>query len=317
MIEVNWKWKARIQNAVAAMPLSDHVYYAMQRTVGSLKRGRNNPLEWFDAGLSMVEWAKAAQREVAGKRFLEVGTGRNVCVPLALWLCGAAEVVTVDLNTYLSEALVMESVEYVRQNQEQILKRFDAEAETPHFQQRFRELVNFGGNLSSLLQLTKTKYLAPADATRLEFAPQSFDFHISHAVFEHIPAEAIRGILKEARRLLAPQGLLLHIIDPSDHFSHDDSSITAINFLQFNEREWKKWAGNKFMYHNRLRGYEYINLFKEMGVRIVSQKHAVDEPSLKVLRNGFQLDSKFQQIGFEELAVRSLILVGSFSDGAE
>jgi len=200
----------------------------------------------------------------------------------------------------------------VRGNQEQILKKFAAESSVPHFQERFRELVNFKGNLSALLQLTKTKYLAPADATHLDLPAQSFDFHISHAVFEHIPQEAIRGILKEARRLLTPEGLLLHIIDPSDHFSHDDASITAVNFLQFNEREWKKWAGNKFMYHNRLRAYEYINLFKEMGVRILNQKHAVDEQSLKVLRNGFRLDSKFQQVGLEELAITSLILVGSF-----
>jgi SAM-dependent methyltransferase len=314
---VNWKWKARIQNVVAAMPMSDRVYYAMQRTVGSLKRGRSNPLEWFDAGLSMAKWVKSAGSEVAGKRILEVGTGRNVCVPTALWLCGAEQVVTVDLNTYLSEALVLESLEYVRRNQERVSQMFGPEAGASGFKERFRQLLGFSGSLSDYLRLTKTKYLAPADATRLDFSDQSFDLHVSHAVFEHIPPDAIRGILSEARRLLAPQGLVLHIIDPSDHFSHDDASITAVNFLQFSEREWEKWAGNKFMYHNRLRGYEYVDLFEQAGARILRRKFAVDEPSLAMLQNGFRLDGRFSQVDPQELAVRGLILMGTFSDDAD
>jgi SAM-dependent methyltransferase len=313
---VNWKWKARVQNAVAALPLSEQIYYAMQRTVGSWKPGRSNPLEWFDAALTMVKWIRDAGYELSGKRFLEVGTGRNVSVPLALWLCGAEQVVTVDLNSYLSDALVAESVEFVRQKQREVVASFGTEAEQPLFQDRLRQLTALQGGTKELLRLTNIKYVSPADATRLDFPDQSFDFHTSHAVFEHIPPDAIRGILSEARRLLQPQGLLLHVIDPSDHFAHDDASITAINFLQFSEREWKKLAGNKFMYHNRLRGFEYLEMFEQAGIRILRQSQGIDRPSLEMLHNGFKLDSRFQQILPEELAVTGLILLGTFS-GAE
>lgn len=311
---MNWKWKARVQNAVAALPLSEQIYYAMQRTVGSLKPGRSNPLEWFDAARTIAEWIRRAGQEIAGKRFLEVGTGRHVNIPTGLWLCGAEQVVTVDLNSYLSEALVRETIEFVRHNEEAVIKAFGHESQQPIFQERLEKLKTLQGGISELLSLANIKYVSPADATRLDLPDQSFDFHISHAVFEHIPADAIKGILMEARRLLKPQGLLMHIIDPSDHFSHDDASITAINFLQFSEKEWKRWAGNKFMYHNRLRAFEYRELFEQAGARILQYKDAVDEPSLRVLRNGFQLDDKFRQIVPEELAVSSLILVGSFSD---
>jgi SAM-dependent methyltransferase len=311
---VNWKWKARVQNAVAALPLSEQIYYAMQRTVGSLKPGRSNPLEWFDAARTMVQWIEKAGQEVRGKRFLEVGTGRNVNVPLALWLSGANEVVTVDLNSYLSAALVRETIEFVRQKRDEVVKTFGAQSEDGLFQERLEKLTRFQGDTRELLQLAHIRYVSPADATRLDFPDRSFDFHISHAVFEHIPAEAIRGILKEARRLLQPRGVLMHIIDPSDHFAHDDASITAINFLQFSEREWQRLAGNKFMYHNRLRAFEYKQLFEQAGARILRYKDAVDEPSLRVLRNGFQLDDRFRQVAAEELAVSSLIMVGSFAD---
>lgn len=310
---VNWKWKARVQNAVAALPLSDQIYYAMQRTVGSLKRGRSNPLEWFEAALTMVQWIRGTGREVTGKRFLEVGTGRNVNIPLALWLCGAEEVVTVDLNTYLSDALVAETVEFVRQRQTEVVKAFASEAEQPIFQERLQQLMRLEGGTAALLSTANIRYVSPADATRLDFPDRSFDFQVSHAVFEHIPREVIAGILAEARRLLKPDGLLVHVIDPSDHFAHDDASITAINFLQFSEREWQRLAGNKFMYHNRLRAFEYLELFREAGVEILRQSQAVDDQSLQMLQNGFRLDSRFQQIVPEELAVTGLILMGSFS----
>ena len=314
---MNWQHKARIQNAIAALPLSDTLYYAMQRSMGSLRAKRTNPLEWFQAGRRTAEWIRAGGREVEGMRFLEVGTGRNVNLPTALWLCGAAQVVTIDLNPYLSKALVFESNEYVRRHQDAVVQSFGAEAERPQFQERLAQLVNFKGDLTALLQLMNIKYLPRADASQLPLEAQSIDMHVSFAVLEHIPAPIICGILAEARRILKTDGLLLHVIDPSDHFSHDDSSITAINFLQFGDREWDRWAGNKFTYHNRLRAFEYLELFEQAGVRMLRQTESIDEPSLHALKNGFPLHRQFQGIAPEALAVRSLNVLGTFSAMAQ
>ena len=302
-----------MQNAVARLPLSDQIYYALQRTVGSFRPGRSNHLEWFDAALTIAGWIKSAEREVTGGRFLEVGTGHNVSVPLGLWLCGASEVVTVDLNKYLSEALVAETIEFVGKNPDEVVKAFGVEAHEPLFQERLQQLARLQGGAKELLRLANIKYISPADAAHLDFPDHNFDFHISHAVFEHIPPEVIAAILREARRLLKPPGLLVHVIDPSDHFAHDDSSITPINFLQFSEQEWERLAGNKFMYHNRLRAFEYLKLFEQAGIRILRQSQAVDQPSLESLNNGFQLDRQFHEIAPEELAITGLILMGTFS----
>lgn len=310
---MNWQRKARIQKAIAALPLSNEIYYAMQRSMGSLRKGRANPIEWYQAGRQMAEWLRAAGREVEGMRILEVGTGRNINLPTALWLCGAEQVVTVDLNPYLSSALVFESNEYVRQHEAEVVRAFGAEAARPQFQERLAQLVSFKGSLRDLLRLMNVEYLARADAARLPLEAHTLDCHVSYAVFEHIPAKELERILKEARRVLKEDGLLLHIIDPSDHFSHDDETITAINFLQFSESDWEKWAGNKFMYHNRLRAFEYLELFERAGVRVVRRTETLDEPSLRALKNGFPLHSQFQHIRPEELAVRSLNFLGIFS----
>jgi SAM-dependent methyltransferase len=313
---MNWQRKARIQNLIASLPLSNALYYAMQRSVGSLRAGRANPVEYFDAARRMAEWIRATGRDIEGMRFLEVGTGRNVNLPTALWLCGAAEVTTVDLNPYLSSTLVFESNEYVRRHGEEVLSAFGAEAARPQFQARLAALSNFKGNLDALLKMMNVRYLPRADAAQLPLADASIDAHVSFAVFEHIPAPALARILAEARRILRPDGLLVHIIDPSDHFSHDDPSITAINFLQFGEDEWAKWAGNQFMYHNRLRAFEYLELFARAGVRIIREMQTLDEPSLGALKNGFPLHRQFGHIPAEQLAVRSLNVVGTFAAAA-
>ncbi|HEV2801794.1 MAG TPA: methyltransferase domain-containing protein [Pyrinomonadaceae bacterium] len=310
---MNWQRKAQIQNLIARLPLSNTLYYAMQRTAGSLRAGRTNPVEYFDAARRAVGWIRSTGRDVEGMRFLEVGTGRNVNLPTALWLCGAASVTTVDLNPYLSSALVFESNEYVRQHEGEILKAFGAESERPQFRERLAQLLTFKGNLDALLRLMNVRYLPRADAARLPLADASIDAHVSFAVFEHIPARDLERILREARRVLAAEGLLVHIIDPSDHFSHDDQSITAINFLQFGEREWERLAGNQFMYHNRLRAFEYLELFERAGVRIIEQKQTVDEPSLSALKNGFPLHAEFRHIPVEQLAVRSLNVLATFA----
>ncbi|HEX8455711.1 MAG TPA: methyltransferase domain-containing protein [Pyrinomonadaceae bacterium] len=310
---MNWQRKARIQNLIARLPLSNALYYAMQRSMGSLRAGRTNPVEYFEAARRAVAWIRSVGRDVEGMRFLEVGTGRNVNLPTALWLCGAASVTTVDLNPYLSSALVFESNEYVRRNEGEVLEAFGAEAERPQFRERLDRLLTFKGDLAALLGLMNVRYLPRADAARLPLADASIDAHVSFAVFEHIPAPDLERILAEARRVLADDGLLVHIIDPSDHFSHDDGSITAVNFLQFGAREWERLAGNQFMYHNRLRAFEYLELFARAGVRIIEQKQTIDEPSLRALKNGFPLHAEFQHVPAEQLAVRSLNVLATFA----
>lgn len=72
-------------------------------------------------------------------------------------------------------------------------------------------------------------YLAPADAANIDLPDKSVDCHISTTVFEHIPREDIKRVLKEAKRILKKDGVAIHFIDLSEHFQYKDKSITAIN----------------------------------------------------------------------------------------
>ena len=211
-------------------------------------------------------------------------------------------------NRYLSDVLVQESLDFVKAHEQESLEALNGRGGN-----RLGELVNFKGGLNEMMALANILYKSPADATKLDFPAGSIDFHVSYAVLEHMPREIIEATLSEARRVLRPDGLLLHVIDPSDHFSHDDDSITAINFLQFTEDEWRRLAGNRFMYHNRLRAHEYVQLFEKAGFEILLNKQITDDRSLSALQNGFRLDPRFQKINVEQLAVRNITLVAGIA----
>jgi SAM-dependent methyltransferase len=309
---MKWQHKARIQNAIAALPFaSNAVYYAVQRSVGGLRPEKIDPLDRMKAAAGMVSWAKSAGFDIRGKAVLEVGTGRMVDLPTGLWLAGAGRVITVDLNPYLSPRLISDARSFIRRNREKVIDLFERK-DDPLFEERLEVLVGTTVSDDGLLRAMNVEYMSPADAANLPLDAGTIDLHVSHTVLEHIPAEVLAAILKEARRLLRPGGLLIHNIDPSDHFSHDDPAISRINFLRFDESEWDKWAGNQFMYHNRLRAKDYVRIFADAGVRTLKEARSVDDRSLAVLNDGFVVSDRFRGIPKEELATTSYSIMGSF-----
>src|SRR5258708_6693891 len=205
---MNWRWKARVQKIVAAMPMSETIYYGIQRTAGNLRPGRHDPTEWFHVVADLRRWSPVRPSDLEGKSFLEIGTGRRLDIPIALWLCGVERIVTVDLNRYLSMALVRETLDGLRRNRPDLIALFGEEASRSRFRERLRSLVAFSGGLNELLKMMNVTYLVRADVTRLPFPGESFDFHFSHVVMQHIPAPALLQVLTAPRRLPLPAARL-------------------------------------------------------------------------------------------------------------
>ena len=125
-------------------------------------------------------------------------------------------------------------------------------------------------------------------------------------IAERVPAGTS---LAEAHRILRPTGAACHYIDLSDHFSHQDPSISSINFLRFDARQWDKIAGNKYAYLNRLRAPEYLDLFNDAGFDPVAIRPTVDEAAKAVLEQPFPLDQRFQDFSPDDLCTAFLLLL--------
>lgn len=231
-------------------------------------------------------------------------------VPLAYWLMGAERTITIDLNPYLKEELVAETLSYICDNEEVVSNLFGPLMD----EKRFSELLAFSRNsqptLSEFLDLCRIEYIAPGDAANTGLPEHSIDFHTSYTVFEHIPLDVLRQILKEGNRIVRNNGLFIHKIDYSDHFSHSDNSISAINFLQYSDHDWERYAGNRYMYMNRLRHDDFITLFESVGHRIVEAEPDLDQRSRDLLiRRDLPLNERFRSKREDVLAIRGAWMI--------
>jgi hypothetical protein len=263
-----------------------------------------NPLSRLSAGIETWKRIRQYGYDPRGKVFFEVGTGRIPLVPLAYWLMGADRTVTIDLNPYLKGELVRESLRYIADNTEQTRELFGLQLHS----KRLDDLLAFSQNpdflLSDFLNLCQIDYIAPGNAAQTDLPSASIDFHTSYTVLEHIPPEILRQILEEGNRIAKTKGLFVHRIDYSDHFSHSDKQISSINFLQYSDDEWKRYAGNRYMYMNRLRHDDFVNLFQSVGHEVLGAAPDIDRQAQELLMIGkVQLDGRFEARGIETLSI--------------
>jgi SAM-dependent methyltransferase len=283
---MHWQTKAKIMKACALLPAGGGIYRFIQKTFGRLKA---DPMSRIPTQIEMARWILEMGGKVEEPTFFEVGTGHCPIVPIGFFLCGAEKIVTVDLHRRLDLGILKKSLVWMAENRDELFGYMNEVAERAVFDKRIDLIDSLKGMPEKFLSEANIQYLAPADAANTDLPDKSVDYHISTTVFEHIPRENIKRILKEAKRILKKDGVAIHFIDLSDHFQHQDKSITGINFLRYSEKEWDKIAGNEFAYCNRLRASDYLGLFEELGFDVCRKESVVNDEGREVWKTGFMV----------------------------
>jgi len=299
-----------MQKCIAHIPetLSNELYFKIQRYFGALKMPFD-PLEHFAAGVAMIKNIEKYGK-ISGKTFFEVGTGHVPLFPITFWLCGAEKTVTVDLNPFMRNEIISDLLFFVKTNETECRKIFGKLLN----EERFNLLLNYDGSKKdqkqNILKLCQIEYIAPGDAAKTTLPEKCIDYHISHRVFEHIPLTEIRDILKEGNRIIAEEGLFVNVIDYKDHFAYTDKNISAINFLRFSDKEWIKYAGNRFSYLNRGRHDDFVELFKSVGHEFLEIIPYIDKNVEEILENNeLILDEQFRHKSREILSIIESIFI--------
>ncbi len=113
-------------------------------------------------------------------------------------------------------------------------------------------------------------------AGSLPLSSDSVDLCHSGGVLEHYRPEVLAGFLRECHRILRPGGIASHVVDHRDHLYHADKRIPFAAHLVLSEPIYEALLGHPLGYHNRL------------------------SPT--------DLDMRFEEAGFERIAVRRMIL---------
>lgn len=303
---MKWKHKATIMKTMARLPLGEVIYKFGQKRFGRLN---GDPMMRLPVQADLVQRVRSAGSTVVGKILLEVGSGHVPLAPIGFFLSGAEKIITVDLHRRIDWQMTRYALEWMAANRSVWERLYLGFCPETIFRDRVALLERCQRNPREFLKLANIEYLAPADAAFLDLPDASIDFHFSITTLEHIPEPVIAAIFEEAKRVLRPTGMALHLIDPSDHFQHMDRSISAINFLQYSDDEWADIGGNQFAYCNRMRASDYVALFTRQSWKIAHSTVVVDEGSVRALKGGFAVSERFRKYGIEDMATTELNVV--------
>lgn len=196
-------------------------------------------------------------RSFKSATILEIGSGWFPTIPIMLCVEGAGRVLMTDLNVHMDEVTFATTLKFLKNEMptEKGLQGKEAIGDFP------------------------IKYLAPF---KLADVPDgSLDYVISRTVLEHIMPSDLESLLAALRPKLSKSGLMVHLVDHSDHLEHSDRSISKVNFLTWSARKhalvnWLTKEGE-----SRLRHHEYLPLFERAGYEVLSATSAVHEETLK------------------------------------
>jgi SAM-dependent methyltransferase len=290
-VEMRWQTKCLLDTVKAVVPFQAQLRRLKDR-VSPYVRDASKDANTIQDGLRQIAWIGEIVRDA---EILEIGTGWQPMIPILFALAGARRVYMADMHRLLRLDTFRAGLDSIRENEAEIAKALRISPEA--ILHATRECQDMDSRMREL----RLSYLCPCDCRSLPFNEASIDIVTSRAVLEHVPLDLIAAIFEEARRVLRPSGVMIHFIDNSDHWSHRDRRITAVNFLKFSDGVFRLMCINPQNYQNRLRHKEYLELFSRTGFEIMREESKVDASSMEAL-SSMRLEPRFQRFSRSELA---------------
>jgi SAM-dependent methyltransferase len=244
-------------------------------------------------GLEQLAALRNAGVPVQDATILEFGSGWLPLIPLLFHLAGARRLILTDVVKLMDAQTVGRAKVIVASRMDEIAEALRQSPES--LQARLRLPFEYD-------------YLVPWDAAA--HPAGSVDLIISRAVFEHVPKDRLRYFLAQFHRILRPGGTMCHVIDNSDHWQHQERSLSRVDFLRYEEVQpiWRLAQTNLHMYQNRLRHDDYRQLFTELDFRVTVTKGEPDPICLDDLGR-LPLASQFRERDHRDLAILTSLFV--------
>lgn len=301
---MHWRIKGLVQKLLGLHPAGAGVHYRLQRRFGGLTDFSGELATKVEDWTIMTGHLRSAGVAIEGARMVEIGTGWYPTFPLACYLAGAARVTTFDLTSHLQRELLHRCVSELAGFIETIAETSGSGvARVRDRYARLRESLEAGAGLDRATGGV-VRYRAPADATRSGMADGEVDVVFSNSVLEHVPADVIATMYRESRRILGATGLMFHSVNCGDHYAYVDRNVSQLNYLQYSDRAWRFW-NNAFLYQNRMRAHEFVELATQTGFDILLDTSTVRPRRLEELAT-IRVHPRFAHLSPEQLCITSI-----------
>jgi hypothetical protein len=297
---MNWKIKALITIIISILPFQSKIYSKVQQKFG---RGKYDPIEILSEAKFNIQEILTTNN--SNQKIFELGSGIGLIHPLYFsFFFGSTT--SVDVYNRFELKLFRKKCNEILDNLNTNLVIKDLITNVS-----VKRLDNFRDACSdeNLLERLGINYIPNFKITDFALIEDRYDVFYSNNTLEHIPPAEIKMILEKSKIILNPTAIHLHRIDFSDHFSHIDQSISSCNFLKYSDKLYNLIAGNQFVYHNRLRVNDFIEIFESSGYQIIKLEKNIDLLALELLNSEFKLNKRFIQYKKEDLATHNAIFM--------
>lgn len=297
------KWQLQLLRAgiKKSLPFKS-VLRKLKRRVSGYKADGFNLDTTLEDAFKVVSQLKRNGRSLDNAVVLEIGSGWFPIFPIIYSLLGAKKVILTDLKPYMDEDTFQTAKQFVVKNAERISNKLAIPAD------RIAGVLN---SARSPADLGFEYHIARDPST---YALSSLDIISSRTVLEHIPEKDLKLLLPVWKSMLAPNGVMAHAIDMSDHMEHLDKSISRIHFLRFSPVAWKV-INSIFDYQNRLRYPHFLSLFEAAGLRVSTADVKEDKKAESDARQ-FKLSVPFERMAPEDIGIlTAYVLLEPVQDG--
>ena len=292
----NWKIKVGVQFLFSLCPWGEQINYYLQVLNKRHKpENINKKLRACIEKITLIDNYK----QIEGSTIVEIGTGWKPIATLLFYIMGAKIIYTYDHVRHVRfdlVRLIIDEIERETDYLEEVTNIGKAVIEN-----RLRRIRHCTA-LDETLENANIVYKAPGDARESGLDSHSVDIIFSTSVLEHVPMEVIRGFMEESRRIIKPDGIVYHFIGCRDHYASHDRRISFVNYYKYPEWAWRIFCKNRIRYQNRLCAYQYVEIFKSCGAKMIHVRNIVVPASLEALKH-LKINKRFAHMSHEQLAV--------------
>lgn len=279
-----WQLQMAKRLVKSVVPFQDDMRRLKRRLVPYSDTVDNGSMA-LTVALHQIRLLRAAGADLTGD-VLELGTGWLPIVATLFHLAGARHLVLTDVRRLMDERTVARARVLVAAHLPRIATEFATTAAA--LRARLDQPLSYA-------------YCVPWHAARQPDC--SLDVIVSRTVLEHIPPDVLEGYMRQFRRVLRPGGVMCHNVDNSDHWQHQDRSISRLNFLRYEDGLlWRLASASA--YQNRLRHSDYVAMFDRTGWQPILADGPPDEQCLRDLET-LPLAARFRDRDPRDLAVLS------------
>ena len=146
-------------------------------------------------------------------------------------------------------------------------------------------------SIDGIKKIYNINYKAPYSFENIIENKFFFDSCISTATLEHFPIGDLDKAFKNLKKIIKKNGIISATIDYSDHYNHTDQKIGNLNFLQYDEKSWKKY-NSPYLYQNRLRHNNFREFFLKMNYEIIEEKKGPSGTPPEIISNEFDANNE-------------------------